>query len=355
MKNSEKIDVLCVANYAAESSMLRRAILSQGDLIDGSFLKPFYYSIGDTKGAVILINSSNLDVSHSSGIKPAREQFVKALDYIVPVNPKMVVLLAAGLKRLFGRYLEEEIGTMVDGTGMIVEAKQTLRERYPEVLFTNGDNGTSALFIEEVKEIIKKAGIRRNMGKIGILGAGLLGTDVLRFLMSEDLADYQINVISSYTKELRSIINSERNIDVFENLDDVDKKIDFMICCTNTKSLTAKLVDSLSIKYVLDVSVPPAFVEREYFKAKNVYRRDAGNAYNIDLEYCFDPSIIDLSLNNMFGCFAEASSLAHSYNEKFFDLDLFTVNDEAKKIISVLFKKANFSTHPKPLCFGREI
>jgi hypothetical protein len=354
MENLEKFDVLCISNYAADSSMLRRATLSQGDFIDGSFLPPFYYSVGDIKGAIILINSSNKDLMSPKGRKLAKEHFIKALDYATKINPKVVVLLAAGLKRLFGKEIEAEIGNITDISGNVVNIKQTLRDRYPDVLFTNGDNGTSFLLIEEVKKIMEKAGIAKNFGKVGILGAGLLGTDVLNYLLSQNLNDNQINIVSLYSSEVKESIGS-RKINVFEDLKDIETNIDLMICCTSNKLLSADMVDVLGVKYVLDVSVPPAFVEDEYFKTKNIHRQDSGNAYNPDLKYYFDPDILDLSPYNMFGCFAEATSLAYNYDEKFFEIDLFTVNDKTKKIVSVLFEKANFSTHPRPLCFGREV
>jgi hypothetical protein len=357
LKNIElkDIGVLCLSNYAADSSMLRRALMSQGGLVDGSFVKPFYYSVGDTKGAVILINSSNRDVRSIRGRKTAKEQFVKALDYVTAVNPSIVVLLAAGLKRLFGRYLEEEIGQVQNSDGDYHYVKQTLRDRYPKVLFTNGDNGTSVLLIDEVKEVIKKADIRRGIGKICILGAGLLGTEVLKFLLSEDLEDYQINIISSFSNELRDALDNQRNITIFDNIDDVDTNIDFLICCSNGTQLTAELADLLNIRYVVDVSVPPAFVENEYFKTEGIYRQDAGNAYNKYLEYYFDSSILDLSENNIFGCFAEATALACNRSDELLTLNLFAVNKVAQQVVSGLFEKAEFSMHPIPLCFGVSI
>ena len=77
-----------------------------------------------------------------------------------------MVLLAASTKRLFGD----------DG--------RALKERFPQILFTIGDNGTVSLLLRETLRAVAKSELRPDQSRIAVLGPyGLLGTHMVRSLL----------------------------------------------------------------------------------------------------------------------------------------------------------------------------
>lgn len=351
------IDVACVANYT-NLNVLRLVRKMQGDPVDGNFFKPLYFSVKNIKGAIFLINSDPADLKVISGIKRARQQFMAALSQIKGSGVKVVVL-GASLKRLFGPRLENKVAK--NGCVDDVEGA-TLSELYPDIIFTNGDNGTSVIFTEEIEKMLERANIRPGQGKVALVGAGLLGSSALECLLKKNLEDYQINVISSFSHDIK-IAMGYGNFYVHDSIDDLDTHIDFLICCTHKNIVTGEKINNLEIKYVLDVCAPAAFPENEYLKTKHVTRQDAGNAFNEALVYSFNPEVIDSSQNEMYGCFAEGTSMAYYIKNfcttkhllKCKECNWFEINKNSQEMVREMFKKAGFSRHNQPKCFGRAV
>jgi hypothetical protein len=329
--------------------------------------KPLFIKHKNHSDSILIsLNTFPEDCMSKSGIIKARKQFLQALKNAVETLNVRIVLLAASTKRLFGK----EIELMVNWDGKLDNTGFTLRELYPEILFTNGDNGTAAILNMEIDSILHKAEIHSGNNTVIINGLGLLGHDSLQYLLEKNLRDEQIIVISNYTKDLKETI-AETNIKVFPNIMSIDiddlNKISSIINCThNSVSLiTADCIDYIQngqTIYVVDVAVPYGFPEDEFIKCKNVQRQDGGNAFiENGLEFWFNPEICGLTDNVLYGCFAETMCLAAHLKENPDDieyirsLDLFNVNKTTKEFVKGLFGKYGVGIAPEPLSYMKPI
>lgn len=101
--------------------------------------------MGEVYGRLKIINSDTHELLTTKGRRKAKEQFLSATKWAVD-NGAKVVLLAASTKRLFGR-----------------DAKE-LKEKFPNTIFTIGDNGTAHLLTEDTFNAIEKNGISKEGG-----------------------------------------------------------------------------------------------------------------------------------------------------------------------------------------------
>ncbi len=369
--------------------------ISQGNPIMDSFYKPIFLEYKETtNGGLIALDNFPEDCACKNGIIKARKQFLQGLKYAIENLKVNVVLLAASTKRLFGK----EIELKVAWDGHLDNSGFTLRELYPEILFTNGDNGTAAILNMEIDSIIQKAGIiskhdfdvipskeginlwnvrvdsrfhgNDNEGIVIINGLGLLGLDSLEYLLEKNLSDEQIIIISNHTKDLKELI-STRNIKVFPDIksieiNDIDKIRSIINCTHNPSSLITfdnlKNIQNGQTIHVVDVAVPYGFPEEEYYKCKNIYRQDGGNAYiENGLEFFFNPEICGLTENVLYGCFAETVAISAYLKENPHEieyiktLDLFNVNKTSKNFVKKLFKKYGIGIAPVPFNFNKQI
>ncbi len=321
-------------------------------------LKYYNYS----KCCLISINSLPQEFLNKVGIIKARKQFLNAVKYSVENLQSEIILLAASTKRLFGKNLEER----VDSNGILSINGNTLNEFYPNVLFTNGDNGTSIILDMEIESNLSKINKDNPKPYFVINGLGLLGMSSLEYLLSSHINDEQIIVISNYTKDLKEVING-REIKLFQNILQIDKeignKIELIINCTHnpTNIIDLKAINHIQNGqqiYVIDVAVPYGFPEEEYLKCKNVIRQDGGNAYiEKGLEFFFNPELCGLTENVLYGCFAETIALSAYLKENpneflnIRDYDFFNVNKKTKKFVKDLFDKYGIGIAPKPYNF----
>lgn len=361
-----KNEYVCISNLANDI-WHDNFKMSQGKPLNNSFYKPQFFEYNETYiGSLLAIYCNPQDCLSKSGIVKARKQFLQALKYAVETLNVKIVLLAASTKRLFGK----EIELKVDWEGKLDNSGFTLRELYPEILFTNGDNGTAAILNMEIDSILHKAEIHSGNNTVIINGLGLLGRDSLEYLLEKNLSDEQIIVISNYTKDLKETI-AETNIKVFPNIMSIDidnlHKISSIINCTHNpvSLITSESIDYIQngqAIYVVDVAVPYGFPEDEFIKCDNVHRQDGGNAYiENGLEFWFNPEICGLTDNVLYGCFAETMCLAAYLKENpdkidyIRSLDLFNVNKTTKEFVKGLFGKYGVGIAPEPLSYMKPI
>ncbi|MEI6378841.1 MAG: hypothetical protein WCO55_04215 [Candidatus Falkowbacteria bacterium] len=353
--SNNRIDVACIANYPSNAA-LRYLRKNLGDPVDGLYFSPMFYNFLDVRGAVISINSSHTDLANLTGIKNARVQFMAALNSIVDQGLKTVVL-AASLKRFLGKNGDERI----DLSGVANKNGKTISEWCPNVIFTNGDCGTADIFNQEIGNLLELAGVSKGYGRVGVVGAGILGTQAIKHLIGLGIDESQIFVVSAYSNDLREAIKGHEDVTIAASLEAMTNSLDAIICCTHSNSITKAQLYYVDCKFVLDVAVPPGFTEEEYVKCKDVYRQDGGNAYSENLFYQFDPSGIDLAADKeMYGCFAEGTALSqYIYKNGYMfqgqnlkNLNWFELSDLNLRIASSLFEQFGFSRHPHPLCFG---
>ncbi len=349
------------------------------------FFKPLFFEYEKKYVSVIVpLDIEPNDCISKNGIIQARKQFLAALKYAVEELDVKIVLLAASTKRLFGKNGEEKVNEegKLDANGF------SLSELYPNVLFTNGDNGTSVILNMEIDSVLEKASIATSndeeftenckitscSGAVVVNGLGLLGLDSLEYLIEKKLNENQIIVISNYTKDLKQLVGN-RNIPIFPHIKEIKKngqleclnQIRAIINCTHNPT---NLIDYNTIKhiqngqplYVIDVAVPYGFPEEEYLKCDNVFRQDGGNAYIEEgLEFFFNPEICGLTEKVFYGCFAEAMSLSIFMKEKpenreyLNQFDYFNVNKTTKQFVKNLFNKYGIGISPVPYNFMKRM
>ena len=115
-------------------------------------------------GQVISLTSTTEECFKLSKKREVKRKFIAATEHAVKKGAR-VILLAASTKRLFGR----------DG--------KYLKEKFPNVIFTIGDNGTGLILIKDVFDAIKKSNLKKG-AKIVVVGPyGILGRIVLNALI----------------------------------------------------------------------------------------------------------------------------------------------------------------------------
>jgi hypothetical protein len=304
----------------------------------GHFNGPRYW-FKNVSGRTRGIYSLSTDLVHKSAISVARTQCIQAIEYVQARGAK-VILLAASTKRLFGR----------DGA--------ELKEMFPSLLFTIGDNGTAFLLISETMRALSKAKLPVG-SRVCVIGPdGFLGSIIAKRLIEQKYC-------------VVGISNSSRNcgdLEVVNSFDDLGE-VDAVIACSHSSSLrlNSENIDKIRIKskklLVVDVAEPNNLTESEYAKVKEVVvRQDAGNGYNPHLKYVLSwvtYRMFRLSRGVTFGCFMETLVWAKAMkdepnNSSLRNLNLFEVNDSNMKIISELFDKYQVVA-PVPKCFGKKV
>lgn len=377
-----KHEFLYISNLL-DLSVQNKFSIFQGRPIENLFYKPLFIQYKNSiLGSVIALDIFPYECITRNGIIKARKQFLRALKYAYEEFNIKVVLLAASTKRLFGKDIEIRI----NWNGFSDEKGFTLRELYPEILFTNGDNGTAIILEMEINSILEKENIKsedenlcnllkdghRCSGSVIINGLGLLGTNSLLHLIENQFCDKQVIVISNHTKELDNIIG-QKNVRVYSHISEIQNHcclgnknhVKMIVNCTHHPSQIIKADDIAHIQNgqtvnVIDVAVPYGFPKEEYLKCRNVYRQDGGNAYlETGLKFWFNPEICGLKEKVLYGCFAETLVLSAFLKEnpdeirKIREFDLFNVNKETKIFVKDLFKYYGIGISPVPLNFNK--
>lgn len=294
-------------------------------------------------GRTRVIDSLTEDLLSSHGRKKAKEQFISAVKW-AEKNGAKVVLLAASTKRLFGE----------DG--------RTLKERFPRLVFTIGDNGTALLLIKETLRALDKAGLKPGRSRVGILAPyGILGRAV-----TEALCKKGYNLVGAGPNvQALAKLAAEYKIETVSSFEDMGR-VDAVIACTHSEKirLTAENIELIRHEdrklLVVDVAEPSNLSNEEYRKCRAVViRQDAGNAYSPALKYVLGAityRIFRLTRGVTFGCFAETLALAAALNrgERFDNTDWFTVSGPNMELVERLFEQEGF-TVPTPRCFGRKL
>lgn len=341
LRSLPKVDAAFITNMRDESD--RRRYIGNHTPPGGHFNGP-RISINGCIGQTRSICSVTGDLLTSSGRKKAKEQFVAATSWAEKQGAK-VILLAASTKRLFGH----------DGG--------KLKELFPGLLFTIGDNGTAYLLCMETKRALQGAGLLPGQCRVAVLGPyGILGEIVTSMLVKDGYKVVGAGPNSAGLARISSKFSIETH-EEFENMKDIDA----VICCTHSRNicLTRESIEHIKRKdkklLVVDVSEPSNLTSEEFFRCNgNVVRQDAGNAFSRNLNYVLGPisyTMFRLSQGVTFGCFAEALSLSSAlkrgeYNIKSYDG--FSVCEENIEVVAKLFNKDGFET-PKPRCFGKPV
>ena len=334
------IDAVFVSNMRDEVD--RQRYLGLWHPKGGHFNGPRYW-VNGTSGRTRVLDIVTEDLTTNEGRKNAREYFIRATQWAKD-NGAKVILLAASTKRLFG------------------DEGAQLKEIFPDLIFTIGDNGTFFLLREETIRALRNANLRPGYCRIAILGPyGFLGEMMIQTLAKEG---YYIIGAGPNISALKRI-GRKYGIDTCCSFSEIGG-VDAVVACTHSKKIRLSAENIEMIRHpgkkllVLDVAEPSNLRYHEYQKCRGaVVRQDAGNAYSPKLKYVLGAisyKMFRLSRGVTFGCFAETLSLAgalkHDMEVK--GIDWFTVSVNNMEVIAELFKKDGF-TLPSPRCFGEEL
>lgn len=336
------VDVVFITNLRDEAERKRYF---------GNWVPPYGHANGPriyangVAGRVRGIYVTAEEMLTKEGRRKAQAQFIAACEWAESKGAK-VVLLAASTKRLFGR----------DG--------KLLKERFPNLLFTIGDNGTAHMLWADVSRALHQAQLVPERSRILVIGPyGILGNCITRQLTK---AGYRVIGYGGNETALFEVAY-EFGITVSTRIADIGQ-VDAVVCCTHSASakLTADCVARLRPLgrklLVIDVAEPANLDQTAYAQcAEEVVRQDAGNAFSPALHYVLGPiswRMLMLSRGVVFGCFAEALTLYHAIHHlgqsQLADIDWFGVDDARTAQIGAAFSGAGF-VPPAPRCFGKTV
>ncbi len=333
LKGQPVVDVVFISNMRDRTD--RKRFLGLWRPKCGHFNGPRYWLNGIV-GRTRALDVVTEDLNSEEGRKKAKKYFISAT-FWAKRNGAKVILLAASTKRIFGEDAAE------------------LKELFPELTFTIGDNGTFLLLREETLRAIKNAKLKPPC-RIAILGPyGFLGE-----MMVKTLSQMGYNMIGAgpNTSALKRVAENYK-IETCQNFAEMGK-VDAIVACTHSEKIrlnneSIELIRKPNKKLlVVDVSEPANLRYKEFQKCRNVViRQDAGNAYSEHLKYVLGAisyKMFRLTKGVTFGCFAEALAIRRS-NKK---IDWLIVNESNMKIISNLFTREEIIP-PSPRCFGKKI
>jgi len=280
-----------------------------------------------------------------SGRVRAKKYFIDAVVWAQKRGAK-VVLLAASTKRLFGR----------DG--------HELKQLFPDILFTIGDNGTATLLCQDIDRALARTRLNRGNPRILVLGPyGILGTAVTEHLLAKR---FELIGFGANQKALAQMAK-DYAIKVATDIDAIGK-VDAVIACTHNANtrLNSDSIERLRKHnrklLVIDVAEPANLDEPTYQLCRDrVIRQDAGNAYSPLLHYVLggiSSGMLNLLPNVAFGCFAESLTLYHAiyheHNHVLLNQDWFQVNPANRALIKDAFDSVSVAS-PKQTCFNKPV
>ncbi|MDZ7868332.1 MAG: hypothetical protein U5L02_03880 [Rheinheimera sp.] len=299
--------------------------------------------INGVAGQIRGINFTAAEMYSREGRKVAKLAFIDAVRWAEAQGAK-VILLAASTKRLFGR----------DGL--------ELKQLFPQLIFTIGDNGTAQLLCADVDRAIASSGLARP--RILVIGPyGILGSAVCQHLQQQGAHLLGFGGNETYLREFAE----NTGIAVVHDLRDTGP-VDLVVACTHSDNarLSAEhiaLLRKANQKLVVVDVAEPANLDRQVYRTvqNDVIRQDAGNAWSADLTYVLGSLTakqLMLAQGTVFGCFAEALALYHTvyreYNPTPLSRDWFDVNAFNQTLIAEAFHSLRIGL-PQPHCFGKPV
>ncbi len=318
------LDVVFITNMRDEVD--RKNFLGNWRPKCGHFNGPRYWYKG-VAGRTRALDITAEELYTSEGRKKARKLFIEACKWADKRGVR-VVLLAASTKRLFN-------------------GGKKLKEMFPHLVFTIGDNGTDLVLKEETLQALEKAKLNSEHSKIAVIGPyGFLGETMVSHLLQEG---YNVTGIGPNTN-LLSQVTEKYQIQTFSDLESAGK-FDAVIACTHSEKvrINAENVDLLRKDgqklLLIDVAEPSNMRRSEFLKVKDkVVRIDSGNAYSPNLKYVLGAityKMFRLSRGVTFGCFAETLTLGRAIKlgMPVYMVNWFQVNEENMRLTKLLFSQ----------------
>lgn len=337
-----RLDVVFVTNIRDEAERRRFFAASANPMLHASGPR---MHLGGVSGEVRGINVTAEEMLTRQGRKRAKAVFIDAVQWAHDQGAR-VVLLAASTKRLFGR----------DGA--------ELKQLFPDMVFTIGDNGTAHLLCQDVERALHRSGLDGRKARILVVGAyGILGTALSEYLLRQgyDVVGYGTNL------RLLEAFSAETGMPVCLSLESAGT-VDMVVTCTHSADAKLSPQDVALLRrpgrrlLVVDVAEPANLDERCLAACSRwVLRQDAGNGHARGLSYLLGPLSyrrLKLPAHTLFGCFAEAMALHHAifteHNPLLYGQDWFQVNHGQMALVAEAFASLGIGL-PEPHCFGQAV
>lgn len=337
-----RLDVVFITNIRDEAE--RRRFFPAGASQAKHASGPRMYLDG-VAAQVRGINFTAEEMYTPDGRRKAKAVFIDAVRWAEAQGAK-VVLLAASTKRLFGR----------DGA--------ELKARFPNLVFTIGDNGTAHLLCADIERALKNSGLDGRRARILVVGPyGILGSAVSDYLAQKGY----IAVGCGSNRRLLVEFAARTNLPITHDLSQAGQ-FDMVVTCTHSADakLTPELIEQLRRPHrkllVVDVAEPANLDEAAYQASQGrVVRQDAGNGHSPGLHYvlgALSHNKLHLPRGTVFGCFAEAMALHHrifrEHDSVALCRDWFEVNPANTALVAEAFAALNVGL-PAPHCFGQRV
>lgn len=300
--------------------------------------------IGNICGHIRVLNTTYEEVQSVDGFRKAKKQAESAIRWAEKRGVR-VVLFASSSKRLFGE----------DGV--------EIKEKFPNILFSIGDNGTAMMLEDEIMDVFKKNKLQPSNCKVGVLGAyGFIGKSIIDFFFNKG---FNVVAMGSNIARLNKLLK-EYPVESSNTIEGMSE-VDVVVACTHLKDscLTNDNIDSIRRDnkklLVFDMAQPPNLSPAEYDKCKDrVIRLDSGDAYSKKIKYVLGPlgqKATSVPKGVTFGCFSEGIVLVTLLKkgiktEEIKNMDHFLVNPENIKKIRKYYELSGIGfVHQQPKTF----
>lgn len=338
-------EVLFLSNYRDERDV--QAFGHKGVSVLPTYMEWIRMSFGQSHGQLRMIGSTANDLLHSAGIRKGQEQFLEAVRSPLSEGSR-VVLFGATTKRLFGR-----------------DAAR-LRELYPSVVFSIGDNFTLMILQEEVLRMIRLTSLSRP--RVLVIGpSGHLGGGILAFLIKRG---FQVVGLGTDAKRAR-LVSERHSVRIFSSYEEVghDGAVDLVVACNHAEPVRLRpdrmeCIRRTGRKLVVIDVCEPYNLDQDMFRsyADRVIRVDA-NAYSPDLRYVLGSvasGLLRLDHRSLWGCFLEAllisEALRHGDRE-IADADWMVISSKNQDLLRRVMKQYDLQAGlpPEPFNFGKPV
>lgn len=282
---------------------------------------PLEFSYKNLRGGIVPLDIQPQEVLSLNGARKGRQYLVEAVDFLINQGAK-VICLAASTKRLAGK------------------SGEFLKKRYPDIIFTIGDNATSISFKILIDQLINYSNFNKESDTVFVLGGGFLGKQAVEFLLKNNCQN--IIVLSEHKQDFPA------SVKVIKQLDKLDSKVELFIACTHKYNLPISSLNFLkSDSVIVDIAVPAA-ISQDLFNSLplTIRRFNAGDFFLKDVYYNFPSEILSIPVKQIwYGCFTEAIILSMIIYDSILikAYDFFDINQRNEVLLYQYLKKEGIS------------
>lgn len=285
------------------------------------FFNSLKFNFQDMSGEIVPLDIQPNDILRKSSFIAAKLAMFEAINYLVTKGSK-IICFTASTKRLMGEF------------------GQDIKNVYPNIIFTIGDNSTMISFKALLDHFLSD--LDKENDSVACLGAGFLGEQAVGTFLHHGFK--------------RIVLLSEQKIDHFpsevlvvNSLEKLPGNLKFLSGCSHKYQINPDHFKSLFTESatIVDVCVPPV-INFDVYKVlpKKVRRFDAGDFYLLDVNYKFRPEVLKFpEAHFWYGCFTEAIMLNLAYRDghQLDNYNFFEINDQNKNLINGYLKKQQVS------------